>query len=68
MKWGVLNMERRQPGAGTGKADDNEPACETDEEIKPATWAVGQAGASLVPAPRVSMELLERVAFLLRRY
>ena len=57
-------MERRQPGAGTGKADDTE----TDEEIKPATWAAGQAGASLVPAPRVSRELLERVAFLLRRY
>jgi hypothetical protein len=61
-------MERRQPEAGTGKADDNEPARETEEEIKPATWAVDQAGASLVPAPRVSMELLERVAFLLRRY
>ena len=61
-------MERRQPGAGTGKADDNELICETQDEIKPATWAAERTVAGRVPAPRVSTELLERVAFLLRRY
>ena len=61
-------MERRQPGAGTGKAGDTEPAGEAEDEIKPATWAAEQTVAGRIPAPRVSTELLERVAFLLRRY
>ncbi len=58
-------MEHRQPGK---HARDDELTDKNQDEIKPATWAEGQAGAGQVPAPRVSMELLERVAFLLRRY
>jgi hypothetical protein len=58
-------MEQRQPGK---HARDIEPTDENTDEIKPAAWAAVQAGAGQVPAPRVSMELLERVAFLLRRY
>jgi hypothetical protein len=57
-------MEHRKPGK---HARDNEPTDENTDDIKPAAWAAGQAGAGQVPAPRVSMELLERVAFLLRR-
>ena len=58
-------MEHRKPGK---HARDNELTDENQDEIKPAAWAPGQAGAGQVPAPRVSMELLERVAFLLRQY
>jgi len=58
-------MEHGQPGK---HARDNELTDENQDDIKSAAWAAGQAAAGQVPAPRVSMELLERVASLLRRY
>jgi hypothetical protein len=57
-------MEHRQPGK---HACDSQLTDESQDDIKPAAWAAGQAGVGQVPAPRVSMELLERLAFLLRR-
>jgi hypothetical protein len=57
-------MEHRKPGK---HARDNEPTDENTGDIKAAAWAAVQARPGQVPAPRVSMELLERVAFLLRR-
>ena len=60
-------MESRKPGKHAGKSRDAELTGEIEDGIEPATWAAEQAGLACVPAPRVSMELLERVAFLLRR-
>jgi hypothetical protein len=64
IKIGVLQMDHRQPGK---HARDSQLTDVSQDGIKPTAWVEGQAVVGQVPAPRVSMELLERLAFLLRR-